>query len=256
MHSTENQLDDLKPLRRTTLLAPDIRDGITGGTQFQELPAATTVAAGSDNLTVTTGTGTEVTGRDSKGRANFKSQATTPADNDNVLLVPANTTNILNQAVSATAEWRFNAQVTINTITALFFSIGPNENITDADPTGTAGDGAMFFFCPTGAASEMAVDPGLATAAYANWALAHKVAGADTFAATSIPVVAGREYFLQWVLGTDRKVRFYIDGTLVGIGPALTDAAALRFMAGLELTATPGGQKDFSVRGISVFRPS
>jgi hypothetical protein len=58
------------------------------------------------------------------------------------------------------------------------------------------------------------------------------------------------------VLGTDRKVRFYIDGTLVGIGPALTDAAALRFMAGLELTATPGGQKDFSVRGISVFRPS
>lgn len=246
--------------RRRTLIAPDIRDGICGGTQFQQLPAATTVAAGSDQLTVTVGTGTEVTGRDTKGRANFKSQASTPADNDNVLVVPANTTNILNQPVSATATWKIFTTFCLNTITALFASVGMNESITDADPTGTAGDGVMVFFIPNAVnTNELAneadfVAAGITAAQRANFILAFKVAGVDTFAATNVAVVAGRDYLIGFAIRSDRRVYVEIDGVVVGKSPVLTDAAALRFMAGLELTTTPGGQKDFSSPGVLVHR--
>lgn len=253
--------DALRRLRRGTLAAPDIKDGIMGGTCFESLPAATSVAAGSDNLFVTVGTGTEVVARDTLGRANFKSQATTPADNDNCLLVPCNTTNILNQPVSASYLWRAAAVISLGTITAEFFSIGFNESITDADPTGTAGDGAMFFFIPNDvvAATELADATTFTAAGFTAtqrgcWLMASKVAGTFSWAASSVTVAASTEYLLQWQIGTDRKITYSINGARVGQSPALTNAAALRFMAGIELTGTPGGQKDFSVRGVPIFR--
>jgi len=251
--------DALNRLRRGTLMAPDIKDGIMGGTRFESLPAAA-LAAGSDNLFITSGTGTEVVARDTRGRANFKTQASTPADNDNLLLVPGNTTNILNQPVSASYLWRAVAVISLGTITAEFFSIGFNENITDADPTGTAGDGAMFFFIPNAVVTTELTNntdfdaASISAANRANWILAHKVAGTDTFTATSVPVAANTEVLLGWQIGTDRKITYTINGARVGQSPALTNAAALRFMAGIELTGTPGGQKDFSVRGIQIFR--
>lgn len=223
-------------------------------TYFTILPGASALAT-TDPLYLLSGTGTEVVARAVKGGINIKSQATTPADGDNVLLAPAATTLGINAVLKPNAQPRFEARVAINTITALFASFGFDENITDADPTGTAGEGARFLFSPTGpGTTELTVDTGLTLAQHANWILAHKVNGADTFTATTVPVIAGRDYELVIQIGSDLKAKFYIDGVLVGTGPALTDGDTVASFIGLELTGTPGEQKDVDVRYITVGR--
>jgi hypothetical protein len=221
---------------------------------FNLLPAAA-AAATADPYFLVSGTGTEVIARAAKGGVNLKSQASTPADNDNVLLFPAATGTGGYCILKPGTQPRFQARVAINTITAMFASFGLNENVTDADPTGTAGDGAMFLAAPVGpGTTELTVDTGLTLAQHANWILAHKVNGADTFAATDVPIVAGRDYELLIEVGADLKARFYINEVLAGTGPTLTDGDTVGGLIGLELTGTPGGQKDVDVRYLSVAR--
>jgi hypothetical protein len=215
---------------------------------FFNLLTSTSVSATTDPWFVNSGTGTEVIARATKGGQNIKSQSTTPADGDNVLLAPGATTTGMYVPIAARCQPRLETRIAINTITFMFMSIGFNENITDADPTGTAGEGAMLFFDPTGEfASSMANYT-------TNFGIAHKVNGADTFTDTGIPVIAGQDYEFVVQIGEDLKSRSYINGALVATGPTLTDADIVAAFAGLELTATPGEQKDMDIRYIRVTR--
>lgn len=218
---------------------------LTSFTDFEFLPAAS-LAFGKDPYFIEAGTGTEVITRATKGGVNLKSQASTPANDDNVYIAGnASGHPFLATAITATNLIVLTTRVAINTITAMFASIGLNENLTDVDPTGTAGEGAMFVFDPTGE---------FVSGGSANWHLAHKVDGTDTFTDTGIPVVASQGYELRIEIGTDRKAKFYIDGAYVGTGPALTASDSVGVFAGLELTATPGGQKDMDIRYIALSR--
>ena len=79
--------------------------------------------------------------------------------------------------------------------------------------------------------------------------------GTDTFVATTIPVVADRDYELLITVDKALIARFYIDGVLVATATtALTDGDTVAAKVGLELTGTPGGQKNMDVRYISVAR--
>lgn len=219
-------------------------------TNFDLLPAGS-AGASADPFLSATGTGTVVISRAAKGGVNLKSQATTPADNDNVLLVPYSDTN-MKAPITATSRIRFATRVAINTITAMFATIGLSEQLTDADPTGTSGEGALFGFDPTGEWFKIA--NGAPTDGSPNWVLAHKVNGADTFTDTGIAVVAGKPYDLVIVIGDDLKAKFYIDGQYVGEGPELTSGDPVSAFAGFELTGSPGGQKDIDVRYVAVSR--
>jgi hypothetical protein len=217
---------------------------LTSLDNFELLPA-TSIAAGADQFFVLSGTGTEIMARAAKGGFNMKSQSTTPADNDNVLVVAADNTGF-KALINAKTRNIFETRVAITNLAESFYSIGLNENPTDADPLGTAGEGAMFVFDPTGEFAKIA--NGFATDGSANWLLAHKVNGTDTFTDTGVKVVAAQDYDLRIEIGIDLKAKFYIDNELVGTGPALTDGDSMRTMFGLELTATPAGQKDLDVR--------
>jgi hypothetical protein len=339
------------------------------------------------------GTGTEVIARAAKGGVNLKSQASTPADGDNVQLFPVATTCAM-YALSQKSP-RLQTQVAINKITAVFASVGLDENAAtnDVDPSGTAGDGAAFLFAPVGpGTTELTVDTGLtktvistitrsgniatatcatahglavgdrvpitganqnyytgqylvlsvpsatvftfetsgglrtsetriattasstavtdmATTAglnigdtvsgsgipagayvaaivsptaitlsdaattsvvggtltfgnaatgspvinwHANWICHQKIAGVDTFYKTNVPVGLSQDYDLVIEYDSGIVPRFYIDGVLVATGAAGTTAKSLGVNIGLELTGTPGEQKDMDVRFVSV----
>lgn len=211
-------------------------------TNFAELPAAA-VAAATDKLLITLGTGTEVIARSTtaKGRGvNIKTQATTPAANDNVLLVPTTAGGFINTIDDLTLL-RFSTRISLAAITTVTASVGLSELLTDPDPTGTAGEGALFLADPG-----ITVTTGLAAAAHAFWILAYKVNGADTFASTTVPLVADRAYDLAIQLNAAFTASMYINGLLVGTSPALTDNDPINPFIALETNAA--SQRDADVR--------
>lgn len=219
-------------------------------TSFAPPPAATTVVAGKDPFYISVGTGTEVVTVAATGGINVKTQASTPTSGDNAIISPvADAGGVV--PITAKSLIRFEAMARLTAITAEIFSIGLNENVTDADPTGTVGEGAMFLFDPG-----EAVTTGLTTAQHANWILAHKVNGADTFTATDIQVEAGRDYYFRIEIDADLKANFYINNYKVadrlGQGPALTSGDTVKAMAAIETTAS--AQKDFDLRYLVVSR--
>ena len=147
----------------------------------------------------------------------------------------------------ATNKVRFAAKVGFANIVSLFGSFGLQENVTDPDPTGTAGEGAQFLFDPGST-----ITTGLTAGQHANWILAHKVNGADTFTATTIPVEADRDYILEIQVGTDLIASYYIDGVLVGASPALTSGDSVSAFLGVE--AATGSAKSFDARYVSMTR--
>lgn len=218
------------------------------GIQNTEISSAFDAAQGL--LGVVAGTGTEVIARSTTGGINFKTQASTPADGDNVYFAPV-TNSGLRAPMTAASGITFSTQVAIGStaLATMFASFGLNENPTDVDPTGTAGDGAMFVYDPT---AEFIT--GATTAQKLCWALAHKVNGADTFTFTTIPVIAGVDYALEIKIGDDLIADYYINDVLAGSSPALTSGDSVSAFVGAELTATPAGQADFDCRFIQVGR--
>lgn len=224
--------------------SPQFNSAAGGYTNFQNIPS-TTMTAGKDELLITLGTGTEVVARSSRGGINLKTQASTPADNDNALLIPV-AGNGLFAPISAAAQPRFRTAVRLSQITQLQFGAGLDENITTPIGSATTGDGAQFIFDPTNE---------LTLGAAANWIAAMKVAGADTYVNTGVPVVAGKYYELEIVYGADRIPKFYIDGVLVATGAAAgTDAAIVGAVIGLQCSGTPDTQKDFDCLYVQVGR--
>ncbi len=218
---------------------------LTSIENFELLPAAA-VAAGTSKLVLTTGTGTEVIARAATGGVNIKTQASTPAISDDAMVAGVATTGFV-ALINAKTKNVFRGRMSVTTITTVIASIGLNENPTTADPTGTAGEGAMFVFDPG-----LVITTGLASGAEANWILAHKVNGADTFTDTGVLVVAGLDYDFRIEIGADLKALYYINGVLVGTGPALTDGDSMSVHAAVQTKAA--AQRDINVRFLSLSR--
>lgn len=214
-------------------------------TFFRLLPAAA-VAAGSEKELVTLGTATEVIARSTKGGVNVKTQASSPADNDNAMLIGiANTASQV--PLTAAAKPKFGTRVSLTQIAELAFGAGLDENITSPIGSATAGDGAQFLFDPT---NEQAT--GVANYA-TNFILAQKVAGADTYIDSGVAVIAGQFYDLAIEYGADLKPRYYINGVLVGTGVAGTSGGNVHPVIGVQVAGT-GAQKDFDCQYVSVER--
>ena len=219
--------------------------------QIQNTEVSDAIDGSQGTLGVVSGTGTEVITRSATGGINFQTQATTPADGDNVFYTTV-TNSGLRGPITAANRRTFSTNVALGTtaLATMFASFGLNENITDVDPTGTAGEGAMFVYDPT---AEFIT--GATAAQKLCWAIAHKVDGTDTFDFTTVKVIAGQDYNLEIIIGDDLKAKFYIDGVLLTTtSPALTSGDSVSAFVGAELTATPAGQADFDCRFIQVGR--
>lgn len=226
--------------------APHLVPDASGFSAFNLLPAATTLAAGKDPVTVTLGTGTEVIARSAGGGVNIKTQASTPADDDNAFLVGVAAANTFG-SISATVPLRFQTTVRLNQITEIVFAAGLDQNITNPIPPSTSGDGAAFMFDPT---NEQAT--GITTYA-TNIILTQKVAGADTYLDSGVAMALSVDFALKIVWGADLKPRYYINDVLVGTGVANTAAASIGVNIGVTIAAgSPAGQKDIDIRFIQL----
>lgn len=220
---------------------------------FQLLPGATSAAAGKDPYFISLGVGTEVIARAAKGGVNVKTQVTVPANSDDAMLTGLANNGTSVPLTSASLP-RLATRVNLSQITLELFSATLDETFTSADPTVSAGDGAGFVFDPTGAIH------GLGAAANPNWLMYQKVAGADVFVDTGIPVVAGVDYDLEVAYDTSLIPSFLLNGNQVG-GPATagiiagTTGHTLTALVGVKIidAGTPT-QKDFDCRFISVER--
>lgn len=230
---------------------------------FNLLPAAA-AAAGKDDLLLTLGTGTEVIARAAKGGVNVKTQATTPAASDNALLIPVAGSNMI-MPITAVSQLRFATRVNLTQISdytsdatkvtsAILFFAGLNETQSNVDPTTDAGDGAGFIYAPSpgvaGAPVALTQVTGLPAASLPNWVLHQKVAGADTFIDSGVPVQAARDYELVVQYGPDLKPLFYIDNVLVGTGTGVaTTGHSVGVVVGVQIqNSTPAGQLNFDAR--------
>lgn len=214
---------------------------------FNLLPAAS-ATAGKDDLLISLGTSTEVIARSAKGGVNVKTQASSPADNDNAMLIPVSGSAQI-VPITAVSRIRFSTRVVLTQITKLVFGAGLDENFTSPIPNATAGDGCAFYFDP-----DAEVDTGL-TDATANWILTEKVNGTDTFLDSGVPVQAGKGYDLAIEIGEDLKPVYFIDGVQVGIGAsALTSGDSVGPVIGVQANGTPDAQSDFDVRYVMVER--
>lgn len=86
----------------------------------------------------------------------------------------------------------------------------------------------------------------------ANWQCNVSIDGTDTEVDSGVAVAADTAYLFEVVVGSDRKARFWIDGTLVHTTAALTDAKALKPIVGVQALAAAA--KHMYVRRIACAR--
>jgi len=218
---------------------------------FELLPAAA-LAAGKDPFFLVVGTGTEAIDRAVKAGLNLKTQPTTPAAGDNVFIAAVSKTG-MSALLNTKSLPRLSGVFSLPIITGLFGFIGLEQNASDADPSGTAGDGVAICWAPDGA-SAFTVATGLTAGDHANLIVHHKVGGVDVFTATAVKLVAGQDYHFVTEFGEDLKAKVYIDGVLVATTGALTTATELRTFAGVELTATAIAVKEIEARHLVLER--
>lgn len=238
------QVVQVSPWGQVEIGPAGIAQGFTGNRivdTFSLLPG-TSVAAGTSKYLTVAGTGTEVIAADTKGGVLLTTQASTPTAADNVLLsgvasTPFSFTIRNNQRV-------FEAVVNLPSIADILGSFGLNENVTDPDPTGTAGDGVAFLADPN-----ENVTTGLASALHANWILAYKVNGADTFADSGVPLAASTDVAFRIAIQSDLTAKCYINQVLVGTSPVLTSGDTVKAFLGLETDTS--AQKSFVARRVS-----
>lgn len=227
-------------------------------TQYDLLPHTTGGTAGYDGLTVLSGTNVVVAqqARSVKAGATLTTDTATPAAGEQAILSGIANSAFLALPINAKSQLTYRAQVSIATLTNVFASFGFNENLTDPDPSGTAGEGAMFLFCPSANKADLTVDPtsaGVVAGDMASWIIAEKVNGADVFYPTGVPVNAGQDYELMVVIGANLKPSYYIDGVLVkASASALTDGDLVGAFAGIETRTTAA--RTFDIRQLEVTR--
>lgn len=212
---------------------------LSSSTQFDKAPAAA-----SETLVVMAGTGTEQFARSATGGVLLTTQSTTPAAGDNHTITGVANTPFI-APVTAVSTLKFNTQVNITAITKCLVAVGLDETATDAATNTTVGDGAIFMFDPENHAVHGET--------VANWVLAHKTGGTDTYTDTGIAVVADTEYRLRIEIGTDLKAVYYINDIYAGTGPVLTGASVKTFLA-LENRTSSAAVASWAVRSIALSR--
>jgi hypothetical protein len=222
---------------------------------FNLLPG-TAAAAGKDDMLLSLGTATEVVARATKGGINLKTQSSTPAQNDNVMVIPVASSTMLVPIATAT-QARVTARVNLTQATGLIFSMGFDENLTSPDKTATAGDGIDICFDPGNA---MSTTTGLPAASLPNFILHQKIAGVDVFSDSGIAVNAGQEYDLAVWWDVGRIPHFAINGVEIAWAGAAaltanTGTSPVGVVIGEQIsTATPAGQYDMDLRFVRVER--
>lgn len=219
---------------------------------------AISLAVGSRLLTLGgTGTVEGLPVRNSLGGATFPTRTTSAAQGDQIFVkgaIGVASNSNFSCPIRAGSLMRFRAVANLTTITTIIASVGLNENVTDPDPSGTAGDGAMFLFVPAASKADLTIVTGFTDAQHANWIIAEKVNGVDEYTATSVPVVAGQDYELVIDVGADLLARYYIDGVLVHTGDALTSGDILTVFAGVETRATSTIPREIVLRTVELAR--
>lgn len=221
---------------------------------FGFLPA-TTATAGNALYLKSVGTGTEVIARAAKGGVNIKTQATTPATNDNVLLTAiASSGQIV--PITAVSQPKFKTLINLTQISTgatsyMFASAGMHQTTSVIVPNTASNDEVVFLYDPTGAYNT------LAAATRVNWILCQNINGTVTYIDSGVAVAAAIDYHLVISFDNLRVPHFYINGTEYGSGSfaAATSAALLIPCIGEQILATsPAGQNDMDVRFVSVER--
>lgn len=193
-------------------------------TYFELLPAAA-VAAGTEKLFTLKGANTPVAAQSTTGGLSL----TTGAANTNMAAVGAVAATGMTNGVTATNNLRFSTRVNLTTIAALLAGFGLDQTPADVNPTAAGGDGATFIFDPT-----ILLASGLPAAAQNNFILFTKVGGAATYLDSGIKVIAATDYDLGIEIDGNLQPNFFINGVLVGVGPALTAAVNLGVIAGVK----------------------
>lgn len=185
------------------------------------------------------------------------SLVTAGADNDQVVMVPQADnpdTGVEFSSMAKTAwgtedEVRFEANIRTAAIDNSCIWVGLKLAATtgagEADTAAvlTHGDnGAFFMFSDEGATSTT------------NWTTVTSIGGTDSEedAGSAYAVAASTNYRLTIHIGSDRKPRFYINGTLVRTGAALTDDVDLVPVLGIHALDT--GAESFVVRSVRISR--
>ena len=252
-------------------------------THFDKLPTSVTTVRSdtlannaADTLALTqgheqlrlSGTGTSITTRAPRGGCRITTKSSSPANDDAVQLAGVADTNLGKADAAANGTFRidtlgkmvFRAIVSLPSIASLFAGVGLDENITDVDPSGTAGDGVRFVAAPDNPATELSNFSATnfpSTSLYNNWMVTQKVAGADVWYPTNVPLVADRNYDLRIEIGADKKPLFFIDNNLVvpsSVWTAMTTDSQMAAMLGVEVTATTPAQKSMDIRYVGASR--
>ena len=215
-------------------------------TTFPLLPAAA-VAAGSEKILITAGTGIEVASRSAKGGVNMASAA---ADNDQAMLIGIATTDSV-LPIAAKSKVRFATRVSITTITSVIFAAGFDQTFTNLLGETAAGEGAQFLFDPADEL-QLVTEQAAAGIVAANFICATKVAGVDSYRNTGVKVVAGVDYELAIEVGGDLISRYYINGVLVGTAATAHVAASVGVALGVQNGSA--ATRDFDCRQASFER--
>lgn len=155
---------------------------------------------------------------------------TAGSDNDQGIIRPLEAVNSVAASAWNTVEWepeheiRFETVIELAAITAIRVQAGFGLDPVNLDLT-TDDDKAVLQF-----------DPENATSA-ANWTAHTSVGGTDAAADTTIPAEADKSVRLGITCSSTRVPRFYVNGTLVYTGAALTAGANLLPFVGIQALA-------------------
>lgn len=221
---------------------PLVNGPIAGRTAFENGLTAASATAGNDTFLIHAETNS---GAITVAADGGETLTTDSAGSDTAwLLGIANTA--ANFALRVASKARFRTVVNLVSVAACQFFAGLNENVTDPDPAGTAGDGAGFWFDPAIAGGAT----GLAAATAVNFYAHQKVDGTDTYADTGIPVIANTDYELRVDLDGDLIPTWRINGKVVRTGTvALTSGDTVKTFIAIE-----GASKAFDCRLVEVSR--
>lgn len=234
-----------------SLSASDILPKRIGfNTGFNNLPivsASYAATAHVDENLVGIGTGTEVIGRSTYGGVLLTTGSSGAADTSGLVGVTLKASRTL---INSTSLAWFGTRLRMASAAALLVSAGVQTTIADADvnPTANAGDGATFIYDPTAV-----ITTGLAAGTLLNWICHAKIAGADTYIDSGVPVVAATDYTLEIKFNSSLKPVYYINGNLVATNAlAMTDAITPYAVLGVYTTAAAA--KTLDIHCVSMSR--
>lgn len=212
--------------------------------QFELLPVVTTVVATSDKFQLLLGTNTPVATQSTTAGVTL----TTGGTNTNQAAVAGILNTGLSVALSTTNGVKVSTRINMPSLTGAYYSAGINSLATDVNPMATGGDGAALLADPGNA---LTATTGATGAQALNWIICYKVGGVNTYAFTSLPLVALQDQVIAFVVNADYTVGVFLNSVLIGTSPVLTAGAVVKPIAGVRTTATATAAVDIRFTRLS-----